>query len=117
MSKQRSKCSICDTRPVQIQGHCHNCHSQIAKLRKDSTTAEPVKYLTYRGGVVGLYPKDNKGNLRAVPLTRSAGSLPKNKTLNLDVYCDGYDRDTIKRFKACVLSLTSVYLRPIKNKA
>jgi hypothetical protein len=114
--KKRSKCSICDIRPVQIQGHCYNCHSQIAKLRKDSVNVEPVKYLTYRGCVVGLYPKDNKGNLRAVPLTRSADKLPKAKTLDLNVFCEGYDRDTIKRFKACVLALTSVHLRPVTNK-
>jgi hypothetical protein len=111
-----SKCSICDTLPARIHGHCQKCHAQITKMERENQTEQPVKFLTYRGMVVGLYPSKNKGMLSARVLTRSADKLPKAKTLDLNVFCEGFDRETIKRFKATVLSLAGAHPCYVKNK-
>lgn len=107
---QRSKCIICDTRPARIHGHCQACHNRIRDLQTESKRAEPVRYLTYRGYVVGLYPS-GKGSLRPRMETRSAGHLPKSKTLDLNVWCEGFTREKIKEFKACVLRLCAPAVR------
>jgi len=72
--------------------------------RKARAEAEPAKFLTYRGHVVGLYPT-GKGTLKARLLKRDADNLPKSRTLDLNTYLDGFDLEQIKRFKACVLNL------------
>ena len=70
-----------------------------------SNRAAPARhFLTYHGNVVGLYPNGGK-TLKPRLLGRSAEHLPKGKTIDLNVYCQGYSREVIKRFKACVLQL------------
>jgi len=112
----RQKCSICDTLPARIHGHCSNCHAQIVKLERENRIEQPVKFLTYRGMVVGLYKSRNKGMLSPRMLTRSAEHLPKAKTLDLNVFCEGFDRAIIKRFKSTVLSLAGAHPSYEKNK-
>ncbi len=104
----RRKCIICDIRPARIHVHCHVCHAEIRKIQAERAD-EPVKYLAYHGAVVGLYPNGN-GKLRARPLAISAAHLPKARTINLDVWCDGFTKDMVRKFKACVLSLTGVHV-------
>ena len=97
-----TKCVICEQRPANGNGQCVQCAGKIAKMSK--RTAQPRHFLTYRGNVVGLYPNGG-GTLKPRLLGRSAEHLPKGKTIDLNVYCSGYSRETIKRFKACVLQL------------
>ena len=96
------KCVICERRPAKGNGHCVQCAGKIAKMRRRKV--EPRHFLTYRGHVVGLYPNGDK-TLKPRLLTRSAEHLPKGKTLDLNRYCEGFSREVIKRFKACVLQL------------
>ena len=105
-----AKCIICDRRPAANErGWCATCTAQIeADQRRRSNGGEPVKYLHYRGHVVGLFPNGN-GALEARLLpTKSLGSIPKEHTIDLDRYCDGFSRDQIKRFKATILKLALV---------
>lgn len=110
----RKMCSICFNAPAKIHGHCHACHIRLKNLRADSTNAVPVKYLTYRGYVVGLYSV-GKGVLKPRAETRKAETLPKAKTLDLNVWCEGFTRDKIKEFKACVLSLCAPAVHYVKE--
>jgi len=100
------KCLICETRPTRNgNGICRTCEQHIQKLSKPNGNGA-LFYLAYQGNVVGLYPKAGvKDTLIGQLVTNSVDSLPKSKVINLDKWCQGYDRDTIKRFKACVKSL------------
>lgn len=101
------KCVICSQRPARTaEGRCTICASKIATEESLRTTEQPVKFLTYRGNVVGLFKNGGKA-LRARLLRRSAAGLPKNKTLDLNTYLPGFDRTQIKAFKACVLQLAN----------
>lgn len=97
-------CIICEKRPARKDGYCPNCASKIVSDSKAHETVQPAKFLTYRGFVIGLYPTGT-GTYKPQLLQRDAEKLPKSRTINLDTYCDGFDRDQIKRFKATVLSL------------
>ena len=77
------------------------------KLRRSGGAAQndkPVKFLTYRGNVVGLF-SNGDGTLKSRLMNSNPERLPKDKTLDLNKYCPGFDRSQIKRFKACVLKL------------
>ena len=102
----RQKCIICGIRPAPKGGYCSTCTAKIDSERRAHAEQRAEKYLTYRGHVVGLYPSGG-GNLKARLLKRDPTHLPKSRTLNLDTYLEGFDRDQIKRFKACVLSLAN----------
>lgn len=98
------KCVICEYRPATTKGYCVQCAGKVAKMSQRK--AEPQYFLTYRGNVVGLYP--NGGHmLISRLLARNAKYLPKGKTIDLNHYCQGYTREVIKRFKACVLQLAN----------
>ena len=98
-----TKCVICEKRPAKkTTGRCAQCNTKIISMSK--RTAPARHFLTYRGNVVGLYPNGGK-QLMPRLLGRSAEHLPKGKTIDLNVYCHGYSREVIKRFKACVLQL------------
>jgi hypothetical protein len=114
MMAKRKVCSICFNAPARIHGYCHACHIRLKTMRTESKNPEPVKYLTYRGFVVGLYPIGG-GKLKAHPETRNADNLPKAKTLNLNEWCEGFDKNMVKAFKACVLSLCSPSVRYVKE--
>lgn len=100
-------CVICDRRPARtVKGHCHLCSDKISRSERRSTPVQPFRFLTYRGAVVGLFP--NGGDkLKPRLLRRAASGLPKGRTVNLNKWCDGFDRPIIKRFKACVLQLAN----------
>lgn len=103
------KCTICNRRPAQTDtGYCNNCTAQIAAecRNKNSQAEKPVKFLTYQGHVVGLYPNGNN-SLKARLLSRNPSNLPKTKTLDLNIYLPGFTRKQIKAFKRCVLQLAN----------
>ncbi len=99
-----TKCVVCERRPARDGAYCRNCADKIAAERRQNKREEPVKFLTYRGHVVGLY-RNGDGKLIARLLRRNPDKLPKSKTLNLNTYIEGFTREQIKRFKACVLQL------------
>ena len=101
-------CIICGTRRVKGVGNCHVCQSRIDADRRSRKTAQPVKFLTYRGHVVGLFPNGVKGILQGRLLKRDPEKLPKGRTIDLNKWCDGFTRATIKEFKAKVLRLAQV---------
>ena len=102
-----AKCVICEQRPAKKDnGQCSVCADKIEAANNKRKPAQPVKFLTYRGHVVGLYP-DGKGKLKGRLLKRKAENLPKSKTINLNIYCEGYSRAMIKSFKASVLMLAN----------
>lgn len=102
------KCIICDRRP-RLNGsrYCQQCGSAIAAEEQRRKPQQPVKYLVYRGAVLGFFP--NGGDeLKARLLRRSADRLPKSRTIFLDTYCPGFTREQIKRFKRTVRVLAGV---------
>lgn len=96
-----TKCIICKRRPSRNGGYCTNCASKIEADKRCRQADSPVKFLTYRGHVVGLC--HNNGRLTPRLLRRNAETLPRTRTLDLNTYIDGFTREEIKRFKACVL--------------
>ena len=103
------KCAICERRPARTpESYCANCASQIdaERHKRAAQSDKPVKFLTYRGYVVGLY---HNGNGKLIPklLKCSLDNLPKAKTLDLNTYLPGFDRSQIKAFKRAVLQLAN----------
>ncbi len=102
-----AKCVICDQLPARhAKGYCANCHAKIEAECKRRKPDKPVKYLVYRGNVVGLF-KNGGVELRARLLRINPKRLPKGRTLDLNTWLEGFDRAQIKRFKACVLRLAN----------
>jgi len=99
-----TKCIICEQRPSRKGGYCANCASKIEAANRRRNDNKPAYFLTYQGHVVGLF-RNGKETLIAKLLMRSAEHLPKRNTIDLNHYCEGYSREQIKRFKACVLHL------------
>lgn len=98
------KCLICEQRPARKGGICAQCYGHIEHERKSRVKVEPRYFVTYRGNVVGFWPNGD-GKLKGELLRREAANLPKGKTINLDTYCEGFERSQIKALKACVLKL------------
>ena len=98
------KCVICGRRPSRQGAYCQICADKLDSQKRRNGNGEPKHYLTYKGHVVGLYPAGEK-QLKPRLLGRSAEHLPKGKTIDLNHYCQGFSREVIKRFKACVLQL------------
>jgi len=105
--RTRRKCIICESRPVakgQKAGYCKQCSDQLeAAKRTRSGQVEVYKYLTYRGVVIALKPSNKEGGMQmynAERVFKNPDTLPKGKTVNLNTYCEGYDRKQIKKFKA-----------------
>lgn len=104
---KRSKCPICDVRPVTNGGRfCNNCQSGIDAETARRTPRKAVKFLHYRGTVIGLFPKVKEtGVLTAELVKRDVSKLPKSRTFDLDGYVPGFDREQIKGFKRTCLVL------------
>ena len=104
-----TKCCICNHRPARTEdGYCNTCASQIEaeRRRKEMQKEKPIKYLTYRGSIVGLF-KNGDDRLKPQLLRGNPERLPKTKTIDLNRYCPGFDREQIKSFKRCVLQLAN----------
>ena len=105
------KCVICGQKPANGDGiFCVNCKGKIDADKQRRKNDQPVKFLVYKDYVVGLYRNGEAGKYHGKLLGRDADKLPKNKTLNLNHYCEGYDRGQIKRLKAKVLALAEAPL-------
>jgi len=101
------KCSICEVRPARTdKGYCANCEAQMGKERKKNGQ-KVVKYLVYRGNVAGLVP-DSNGTYKPIAVSINPERLPKDRTINLDYYCPGFDRSQIKKFKAAIALVYAV---------
>lgn len=99
------KCHICGVRPATTdQGFCHNCQSSIdAERRRKREARKSDKYVTYRGVTVALR-SNGDGKYKASFSTLNPERIAKNRLINLDVYCPGYDRGQIKKLKKLCLS-------------
>jgi hypothetical protein len=97
-----TKCIICEKRPATVGPRCRNCEAKLNAACAARRPDTPRYYLTYQGHVVGLYA-NRDGRLSPRLLCRNAEKLPKSNTINLNTFCQGYDRATIKRMKRCVL--------------
>lgn len=108
MTTMSKKCLICEQRPApENSPYCKICGSRVqAEIRRRKTSG-PEWYFTYRGHVVGLY---RKGDELLTPrlLKRQADKLPKRNTIDLNKYQAGYTREQIKKFKRCVMRLSSI---------
>ena len=100
------RCIICSKRPANGGGYCAPCGNKIESERKSKANQQPVKFLTYKGNVVGLY-RNGGDKLTARLLSRAAENLPKSRTIDLNNYCDGFTREMIKKFKKTVLQLAN----------
>jgi len=98
------RCIVCERRPAKTDGFCAQCISKLDAQRLARVNGQPKFFLTYKGDVVGLFGNGD-GKLAPRLLKRSPGYLPKRKTLDLNRYCEGYTRETIKAFKTCVKRL------------
>ena len=103
----RRKCVICGIRPVakgEKAGYCKVCSDQIAAGKSARSAREEVyKYLTYQGKVIALKPSRAEAGVqmyKAERVYKNPESLPKGKLIDLNHYCDGFDRSQIKRMKA-----------------
>lgn len=102
----RRKCIICETRPVvegDAAGYCKVCADRIAAGKSAKSAQDDVRaYLTYQGKVVALKPCHIEAGVQiydCVRVYKDPATLPKSKTLDLNHYCEGYNREQIKKFK------------------
>jgi hypothetical protein len=101
----RRKCIICETRPVQTgqaAGYCKQCADQIAARSVRAPKVEVEKYITYRGKIAAvIFDHEEQGvkKYKVTQVYKSIDQLPKGKIINLDTYCEGFDRNQIKTFK------------------
>lgn len=102
------KCVVCEQRPAHDGPYCSNCFSRLASERlKNGKNGKPVKFLHYRGNIVGLVPNGNGGYF-TISVKRSLKGIPKSRLIDLDHYCEGYSREIIKRFKAAIAASCGV---------
>ena len=101
------RCAICQQRPQQAgSAYCYLCNRQIAGEREEKAERhngwhEAVKFLHWRGFVVGLFDQGH-GRLEPRPVCIEVGRLPKLKVLDLDTYLPGYDREQVAKFKRAI---------------
>lgn len=111
MSANGKKCIVCEVRPRKRgSSYCANCGGQIKAetiRRANGHEPEPVKYATYNGYVVGFFPTREKDVLTARAVHRDSADLPKCRTLDLNTFLEGFDRDMVKRLKATVLHVNN----------
>lgn len=96
-------CPICGRRPKQKGGdYCHACAKAAAKPKEAAWWAKAVRFAVWQGCGVAFMPNGD-GALAAKALPLSAiKRLPKERTLNLDGYLEGFDRKRIKKLKAAI---------------
>ena len=113
MPTRYTTCIICGRRPAlpEEKYRCKQCQRLIAKFQgADNPRPKASRFITYRGYVIGAYPIAD-GQFRLRPEYVEAGTLPKKRTIDLNVWCDGFTRQTIKALKADVLSLHHAYAK------
>lgn len=106
---RKPKCAICGLKPSNGNGYCHNCNAKIEKANrlkaKRNGKGKIERYLTYQGHVVGLF-REGKQVLGKL-LMLEPEKLPKAKTMNLNSWIVGANREEVKRLKAKVLKLAN----------
>lgn len=107
-------CLICERHRADSNGICHNCNTKVDSMRNGAHQPEPDKYLTYRGAVVACYIQANK-TVKPVLLTRSPESLPKSRTIDLNIFQPDYTREQIKHLKRAVFSVAGNLPDPKQN--
>lgn len=102
-------CMICSHRPAKAEtAFCGICQSKIDANRNGSRHDEPVKYVVYKGDVVGFF-RNGGDKLSPRLVQRKPEGLPKSKTIDLNTYIEGYTREQVKKLKATFKVLTAVF--------
>lgn len=102
------KCLICNRGTKPNAPYCQEHQRELDRQRaEEKKKADVVKYVTYRGHVVAFY-KNGGDSLRASYHGMTTNGIPKGKIINLDVWCEGFTREEIKRLKAVVLRLSRI---------
>lgn len=99
-------CVVCDRRPARNGALCANCYQKVEAENSKRKAEEPFKFATYRGHVVGFY-RNGRGKLVPRLLRRKPENLPKNKTLDLNRYIEGFTREQVKKLKTAILQLAN----------
>ena len=108
-------CIVCDRgiRKTDDKGRllCQEHSRSLVKLEEESRTCtrkarNAWKWVTYRGHVVKL--QIVKGKTQPSYVGMSTARVPKAKLINLDEYCQGLNRNTVKRLKRIVLSVSCI---------
>lgn len=106
----KRKCFICDTRPATRGIYCHNCYEHIqAEIRhshESHKAPNPERFITYQGKVISMVNLGG-GMGKYQASNKPPEKLPKVKTIDLNVFCEGFTREEVKRLKRLVLSLTN----------
>lgn len=102
------KCTLCPDRIAPPgMAHCRPCekHLQVAITEKRARARAGdwkhglFKVAYWRGCAIGFYSNGATDTLGVRPLSKELKDLPKGKLINLDAYCEGYDRDQIAMMK------------------
>lgn len=100
-------CPICNTRP-KGKGllYCQVCVKLVELNRPKNGNdwwKSAVRYAVWRGYGVA-FMQHGEGNFRPEPLPQSVlPRLPKDdRTINLDHFCPGYNRDQVRKFKTAI---------------
>lgn len=103
-----TKCVLCEQRPARDGPYCSSCSTQLDRERqKNNENGKPVKFLHYRGNIVGLVQNRDKV-YSPIPVKRCLAGIPKARLIDLDHYCDGFSRELIKRFKSTIAKVCGV---------
>ena len=105
----KGTCIICDTRPApRGASRCRSCEKTIARTRvaereEREWWRKAVRFAIWRGFGVA-FMKNGNGTLhpRALPVGL-VGKIPRAKTLDLDGYISGLDREQVKAIKRAIL--------------
>lgn len=102
------KCSLCpDGIAPPGMAHCRPCEKRLKDAVAEKRTRARAgdwkqglfKVAYWRGCAVGFYSNGATDNLGVRPLFKDLKDLPKCKLINLDAYCEGYNRDQIAMMK------------------
>lgn len=111
--KTANRCIVCERRPAKNGDiYCAMCRTKVeaATQNREDSKVEARYYIAWKGTVVGLYPvgEEDDGQTHYKPRLESLDveSLPKSRTINIDGYVAGYDREQIKKFKRTCLTLS-----------
>ena len=99
-------CVICEKRPaVNGTGHCANCEAKLAAERRRNSP-KAFRYATYQGQTIMFFHDGGALNYKLVQ--RNPEKLPKDVTIDLNHWCEGYTREQVKKIKAAILSAPGV---------
>jgi len=102
---RRGNCPICNTRP-RGKGlrYCQVCSKAVvANTPKNGDWWQSaVRYAVWRGFGVAFMPNGDKFKPAALPQSVIARLPNDDRTINLDHYCQGFDRAKVNKIKTAI---------------